>query len=68
MADRKEADFEGVLNPKRTLSRRMSEAGEEDPKKGVDKGDIPGPNFDFFKGGGKKKDDKGLEEILKKRK
>lgn len=48
MAD-KEADFTGVMNPKRTLDRREAEASEK--KNGRDAGDLEGPNKDFFKGG-----------------
>jgi hypothetical protein len=48
--DKKQADFDAVTNPKRTLQRREDEAmGAVDTKKGVDAGDIPGPNADFFK-------------------
>ena len=42
----------------RTVSRRMAdfekgESGKDDPKKGKDAGDLPGPNQDFFAKGGK---------------
>jgi len=46
MATKEAAKFaQGVVNPKAALKRRMAEAGddvEEDPKKGVDKGNLPG--------------------------
>ena len=54
-----------IVNPKRTLARREEEA--ENPKKGVDKGDLPGPAVDFFKQRDHSKDKEGLEAALKKR-
>jgi hypothetical protein len=48
--DKKQADFGGVLNPKRTLQRQEDAAmSAPDPKMGKDAGDLPGPAMDFFK-------------------
>lgn len=66
MAEKKQVNE--VVNPKRTIERRLEEAGEADPKKGVDKGDLPGPGFNFFKPRDHSKDAEGLAEALKKRK
>ena len=68
MAEKKQADFSGVLNPKRTIERRMKEAEEGPSKGGTDAGDIPGPNVDFFKPRDKSGDAAGLAAALKKRK
>lgn len=58
-----------LRNPKRVLSDREDAAmGESDPKKGTDKGDIPGPNVDFFKSRDRSKDAAGLAKALKDRK
>lgn len=47
---------QGIINPKGRLRRQMDEAGVgdedaamPDPKKGVNRGDLPGPGTDFFK-------------------
>lgn len=63
---KKDADFEGVMNPKRVVERREAEA--ENPAKGKDAGDLPGPNFNFFKGKQMPKKEAELAELLKKRK
>jgi len=63
------------LNPKRAIERRLKEAGapslydkpEPDPRAGVDRGDLPGPNSSFFKPRDHSKDKEGLERALKKR-
>lgn len=69
MADKKQADFEGVLNPKRVVDRREAAASEpEDRAKGKDAGDLPGPGFNFFKGKQMPKREAELAELLKKRK
>ena len=64
------ADFSGLTNPKRVIEKRMAEAESEspDPKKGVDKGDLPGPHIDFFKPRDRSKDAAGLAKALKNRK
>jgi hypothetical protein len=60
-------DVSEITNPKRTLVRREEEAAS-DPKKGTDKGDLPGPAVDFFKQRDHSKDAEGLAAALKKRK
>lgn len=56
-----------VMNPKKTVERRMEEA-TADPKKGTDAGDLPGANKDFFKPRDHSKDAAGLAKALKNRK
>lgn len=70
MADSRQHDFSGVTNPKRVIERRLSEA--ESPTlssgvNGVDKGDIQGPNMDFFKPRDRSKDAEGLARALRNR-
>lgn len=70
MAD---ADFTGVTNPKRVLDRRMKEAEGDsapDPKKGIDKGDLPTPGMsqsEFSGYPGSRKKGGPPAEMLKKR-
>lgn len=69
MADSTTVD--AVVNPKRVLERQMKEADPPDtadPKKGSDKGDLPGPNSNFFKPRDHSGDKAGLEKALKNRK
>lgn len=51
MAGKEQADFKGVLNPRRVLAQReeMTMGDKPDVSKGADAGDLPGPAADFFK-------------------
>lgn len=55
------------------VEKGLKDAGVGDPEpmssaaSGVDKGDIPGPNADFFKARDHSKDKEGLVKALKKR-
>lgn len=51
MADKEQANFKGVLNPRRVLAQREEQAMGDKPdvSKGVDAGNLPGPAMDFFK-------------------
>ena len=62
------ADFSGLTNPRRVIEKRLAEAEATNPKKGVDRGDLPGPNVDFFKPRDRSKDAAGLAKALKNRK
>jgi len=51
MADEKKdkwANWKAAFNPGSAVKRRMAEVDEPDKSKGTDKGDLPGPGFNFF--------------------